>query len=258
MTYDSGDYPEAMQRGLVAAGWTDFPARQAAARRSGRLIGLGLGNYVEGTGRGPFESVSVRIGPSGRIVIATGATDQGQGTHTMLASLAAETFGVAPDTVQVIAGDTAASPLGHGSYASRQTVTAGSALHIAARAVADKAKAVASAMLEVSADDLEIVDGAVRVRGVPGMKKNLGEIAHALSGVAGFSLPAGVTYGICCGPIRLRWRTSSRLMFTRSAMRSSRRSMQNVPCGRPAPRLDVTGARLVRQAAKSRCSAGST
>src|SRR6185503_4065504 len=67
---------------------------------------------------------------------------------------------------------------------------------IAARAVADKAKLVASAMLEVAPDDLEIVDGEVRVRGVPGMKKSLGEIAHALSGVAGFSLPAGVTPGL--------------------------------------------------------------
>ena len=134
MTYDSGDYPESQRRALEAAGWSDFPARQEAARKQGRYIGLGLANYVEGTGRGPFESVSVRIGPSGTIVVATGATDQGQGTHTMLAQLAAETFGVAPDRVQVIAGDTAASPLGHGAYASRQAVTAGSALHIAVEA----------------------------------------------------------------------------------------------------------------------------
>ncbi len=196
MTYDSGDYLESQRRGLAAAGWSDFPARQETARKQGRFIGLGLSNYVEGTGRGPFESVSVRIGASGQIVVTTGATDQGQGTHTMLAQLAAETFGVAADRVQVIAGDTAASPLGHGSYASRQAVTAGNALHIAARMVADKAKQVASAMLEVSADDLELVDGEVRVRGVPGMKKSLGEIAHALSGVAGFALPPGVTPGL--------------------------------------------------------------
>ncbi len=196
MTYDSGDYPESQRRALAAAGWRDFPARQEAARRQGRFIGLGLSNYVEGTGRGPFESVSVRIGSSGAIVVTTGATDQGQGTHTMLAQLAAETFGVRADRVQVIAGDTAASPLGHGSYASRQAVTAGSALHLAATLVADKAKKVASAMLEVATDDLELVDGEVRVRGVPGLTKSLGEIAHAVSGVAGFALPAGVTPGL--------------------------------------------------------------
>ena len=141
MTYDSGDYPECQRRALAAAGWSDFPARQEAARQQGRFIGLGLANYVEGTGRGPFESVSVRIGPSGKIVVATGATAQGQGTHTMLAQLAAETFGVPLDRVQVIAGDTAASPLGLGAYASRQAVTAGNAVHIAAKLVADKAKA---------------------------------------------------------------------------------------------------------------------
>ena len=114
----------------------------------------------------------------------------------MLAQLAAETFGVAPERVQVIAGDTAASPLGHGAYASRQAVTAGSALHIAAGMVADKAKRWPPPCWKSRADDLELVDGEVRVRGVPGMKKSLGEIAHALSGVAGFSLPAGVTPGL--------------------------------------------------------------
>ena len=74
MTYDSGDYPECQRRALAAAGWTDFPARKAAARRQGRFIGIGVGNYVEGTGRGPFESAAIRIGASGKIVVTTGAT----------------------------------------------------------------------------------------------------------------------------------------------------------------------------------------
>ena len=196
MTYDSGDYPEAQRRALTAAGWADFPVRREAARKLGRLIGIGMANYVEGTGRGPFESAAVRIGPSGRIVVTSGATDQGQGTTTMLAQLAGETFGVDASTIQVIAGDTAASPLGHGSYASRQAVTAGNAVHQAARMVADKAKQVASSMLEVAPDDLELIGGEVRVRGVPELKRSLGEIANALGGVAGFSLPAGVSPGL--------------------------------------------------------------
>ena len=85
MTYDSGDYPESQRRALAAAGWADFPARQQAARDAGRFIGIGLANYVEATGRGPFESAALRIGPSGKIVVTTGATAQGQGTQTMLA-----------------------------------------------------------------------------------------------------------------------------------------------------------------------------
>jgi carbon-monoxide dehydrogenase large subunit len=196
MTYDSGDYFECQRRVLEAAGWSDFPARREAARRAGRLIGIGLSNYVEGTGRGPFESASVRIGPSGEIFVATGAAAQGQGTHTMLAQIAADTLGVSPDAIQVTAGDTAASPLGHGAYASRQAVTAGNALAMAARMVAEKAKQAAASMLEVAADDLELADGAVRVKGVAGLQRGLGEIANALAGVAGFSLPSNVTPGL--------------------------------------------------------------
>jgi len=196
MTYDSGDYVQCQRRVLEAAGWSDFPARRKAARRAGRLIGIGLSNYVEGTGRGPFESASVRIGPSGKVFVAAGAAAQGQGTRTMLAQLAADALGVHPDAIHVTTGDTGASPLGHGAYASRQAVTAGNALNIAARMVADKAKQAAAAMLEVSVDDLELADGAVRVKGVSGLQRGLGEIAHALAGIAGFSLPANVTPGL--------------------------------------------------------------
>jgi carbon-monoxide dehydrogenase large subunit len=196
MTYDSGDYVECQRRALTAADWTDFPARRDAARREGRYIGIGLANYVEGTGRGPFESADIRIGPSGKIVVATGAAAQGQGTHTMLAQLAAETLGVRPDAISVIAGDTGATPLGHGAYASRQAVTAGNATHLAARMVAEKARLAAASMLEAAPDDLELVDGAVRVKGVPDLQRSLGDIAQALSGVAGFSLPANVTPGL--------------------------------------------------------------
>ena len=196
MTYDSGDYVECQRRALAAAGWTDFPARREAARREGRHIGIGLANYVEGTGRGPFESAIIRVGPSGKIFVATGAAAQGQGTQTMLAQLAAEALGVRPDAIQVMAGDTGATPLGHGAYASRQAVTAGNAVHLAARMVAEKARQAASSMLEVGPDDLELVDGAVRVKGVPDLQRSLGDIAQALSGVAGFSLPANVTPGL--------------------------------------------------------------
>jgi len=196
MTYDSGDYAECQRRALAAAGWADFPSRHEAARREGRYIGIGLSNYVEGTGRGPFESGAIRIGPSGKIVISTGAAAQGQGTQTMLAQLAAETLGVRPDAISVIAGDTGATPLGHGAYASRQAVTAGNAVHLAARMVAEKARQAASSMLEVGPDDLELIDGAVRVKGAPDLQRSLADIAQALSGVAGFSLPANVTPGL--------------------------------------------------------------
>jgi carbon-monoxide dehydrogenase large subunit len=196
MTYDSGDYPESQRRALEAAGWSDFPARQEAARKQGRYIGLGLCNYVEGTGRGPFESASVRIGASGKVVVTTGATAQGQGITTMLAQLAAGVLGIDPEDIHVIDGDTAASPLGLGAFASRQAVNAGNAVHRAAMQVAEKAKQVAAVMLEASPDDLELVDGMVRVKGVPGLAKPLRHIADALSGKPGFALPGGLPPGL--------------------------------------------------------------
>jgi len=196
MTYDSGDYPECQRRALEAGGWTDFPARQAAARKEGRYLGIGLANYVEATGRGPFESAGLSIGGSGKIVVTTGASAQGQGTKSMLAQLVGDVLHVRPEDIDVIAGDTAGTAMGFGAFASRQTVTAGNAVHLAAVAVREKAIKAAAELLEASADDLELRDGAVQVKGVPEMRKTLAQIAHAIGGVPGFALPNGVTPGL--------------------------------------------------------------
>lgn len=196
MTYDSGDYPGCMAWALREAGWAEFEARRDAAHAEGRFIGLGLSNYVEATGRGPFESATLRIGPSGRIMVATGATDQGQGTHAMMAHLVADVLDVALEDIHVVDGDTAATDFGLGAFASRQAVTAGNAIHLAARQVADKARQAASHMMEVAAEDLEIKGGHVRVKGAPEMKKSLAEIAHALSGVPGFAMPGNMQPGL--------------------------------------------------------------
>jgi carbon-monoxide dehydrogenase large subunit len=196
MTYDSGDYPESQRRALEAAGWNDFPARQKATRAQGRYIGVGLCNYVEGTGRGPFESASARLGPSGKIVVTTGATAQGQGVKTMLAQLVSDVLRVDPEAIQVIDGDTAASPLGLGAFASRQAVTAGNAVHLAAKRVAEKAMIAAAAMLKVPLTDLVLENGRVRAKRMQGHELALGEIARALSGVPGLALPGNLAPGL--------------------------------------------------------------
>ena len=196
MEYDTGDYPQCQARALAAAGWSDFPARQAQALREGRHIGLGLANYVEATGRGPFESVAIRIGPSGQIVVATGATAQGQGVKTMVAQIVADVLGLSAHSIDVVTGDTAATPAGLGAYASRQAVTAGNAAHAAALLVAQKIRQAAAALLEAAPDDLELADGMVRVKGVPGHGKSLADIARALAGTPGFALPANLPPGL--------------------------------------------------------------
>jgi aerobic carbon-monoxide dehydrogenase large subunit len=197
--YDSGDYPACQADALAAAGWNEFPQRQAEARRQGRYIGLGLSHGVKGCGRGPFESGLVRISRTGRVTVFTGASAMGQGLGTALAQIAASQLGIDASKVGVVAGDTATVSLGLGGFASRQTVTAGSSVMLAARAVAEKAKKVASHLLEADANDLELKDGEVRVAGVPQMKVTLAEIARILQGAPGYGFPPGVDPGLEAG-----------------------------------------------------------
>ncbi len=194
--YDSGDYPGCQAEILSAAGWDDFPRRQAEARTRGRYIGIGLAHGIKGTGRGPFEFGNVRVSPTGHITVSTGAAPMGQGLATALAQICAEAFGVRAQDVTVIAGDTAAAPLGLGGFASRQTVTAGSSVQIAALAVAAKARKLASHMLEAAEEDLEIVDGEVRVVGAPQLAVKLGELARVLKGAPGYGFPPGIEPGL--------------------------------------------------------------
>jgi aerobic carbon-monoxide dehydrogenase large subunit len=194
--YDSGDYPGCQAEILAVANWDDFPRRQKDARAANRYIGIGLAHGIKGTGRGPFEFGNVRVSSTGRITVTTGAAPMGQGLATALAQICAEVFGVSADKITVVAGDTAAAPLGLGGFASRQTVTAGSSVQIAAQAVAAKARKLASHMLEAAEEDLEIVNGEVRVVGAPQLAVKLGELARVLKGAPGYGFPQGIDPGL--------------------------------------------------------------
>ena len=175
--YDSGDYPAGLAMALEMVGAGEFRRRQAEARRAGRYLGLGLGCYVEGTGIGPYEGAHVRIEPSGKVLVATGLTTQGQGHGTTFAQIAADALGCDPTDVAVVTGDTTKFNWGAGTYASRGLVTSGNAIHRAALQVRDKALRLAASLLEVSPDDLELADGRARVRGAPGKELMLGALA---------------------------------------------------------------------------------
>ena len=217
ITIDSGDFPHCQQMVLDAIDYANFPARQAKARAEGRHVGIGIGNGVKGTGRGPFESGIVRVGRSGRISVYTGAMPMGQGIRTALAQICAEQFNVAPADITVIAGDTAVIPHGQGGFASRQTITAGSAVHMASVAVREKVLSVAAHLLEASPQDLEIKDGQVSIAGTD-HRITLKTVAEAVSGVPGYPLPGGfepgleslqnfipsaLTYGIGCHAVEV-------------------------------------------------------
>ena len=193
---DSGDYPACQAEALARASWTDFPRRQHEARAGGRYLGIGLANYVEATGRGPYEQVCVRIGSSGKIEAATGATAMGQSTKTMIAQIVAEQLGGAMERVIVTAGDSDKISMGFGGFNSRQAVMAGSSAHVAAIKVREKVLLAASHLLEVDALDLDIQDDHVIVKGAAGMKISLGQIATTMAGAAGFTLPGGLAPGL--------------------------------------------------------------
>ncbi|MEX2453538.1 MAG: xanthine dehydrogenase family protein molybdopterin-binding subunit [Rhodospirillaceae bacterium] len=195
MTYDSGDYPKCQSEALRIADYDGFRARQAAARAEGRQIGIGIANYVEGTGLGPFEGATVRIQPSGRICIYTGGGDSGQGHWTTLAQVCADKFGVGIADIEVHKGDTGKIANGVGTFASRIAVNAGSSVHLASNEVREKAIKVAAHMLEAAEEDLDIENGRVVVKGSD-LSVGLAEIARAVQGMPGFSLPGGVEPGL--------------------------------------------------------------
>jgi carbon-monoxide dehydrogenase large subunit len=188
VTYDSGDYPTCQEKALEAADYAGFSERQRLAREKGRHIGIGIANSVEGTGLGPFESATIRVGSNGRVALYTGATPQGQGHKTTLAQIAADQLGIAPDQIDVVTADTAANAMGQGSYAARTAVNAGNSVHLAAIEVAAKMKRIAAEMMEAAADDLELADFHVRVKGVPELRRSFREIAIRSLGVPGFAM----------------------------------------------------------------------
>src|SRR5207248_4272880 len=139
IAYDGGDYPAALQKALAAIGGVAaFRERQRAARKAGRYLGLGIGCYVEGTGVGPFESAFVRIDPSGKIYVSSGACPQGQGMETIFSQVAADLWKVPPQDVVISLADTAAIAIGFGTMASRSTVTLSAAMHHASERLRDK------------------------------------------------------------------------------------------------------------------------
>jgi carbon-monoxide dehydrogenase large subunit len=177
--YDSGNFPELLRRARAIVDLEAFRRQQKREREAdGRLLGIGFALYVEGSGMGPFEGAVVRVLPSGRVQVATGACSQGQGHRTVYAQITAEALGVPFESVDVVGGDTATIAFGIGTIASRSTVTAGNAINQAALKVKARALTLASDLLEAAAEDLELVDGNVRINGVPDRAVPLAQLAQ--------------------------------------------------------------------------------
>ena len=197
IVYDSGDYPKALRRAIDELGGLEaIRTRQKKARAQGRYLGLGLGCYTEGTGVGPFEGATVKIDATGKIMVAVGACPQGQGHETVFAQVAADMWRVPIDDVYVTVADTAQVTQGYGTIASRSTVTASGAIGLASDKIKTKVLAIAGEMLETGVGDLELRDGGIGVKGVPGMHVTYREIARAAKPGWDNKRPPGIEAGL--------------------------------------------------------------
>ncbi|MFF7597727.1 aerobic carbon-monoxide dehydrogenase large subunit [Streptomyces mirabilis] len=199
--YDSGDYPRALRLAMDIAHYEDLRREQAEKRERGELMGIGVSFFTEAVGAGPrrhmdilglgmADGAELRVHPTGKAVLRISVQTQGQGHETTFAQIVAEELGIPPEDVEVVHGDTDQTPFGLGTYGSRSTPVSGAAAAMVARKVRERAKIVASAMLEVSPDDLEWEKGRWYVTGDPDQGRTMTEIA--LAAHSNLELPEGV------------------------------------------------------------------
>ncbi len=207
-TYDSGDYERALRMALERAGYDDLRREQAEGRARGELMGIGVSFFTEAVGAGPRRHMDMvglamndgavlRVSPSGTAQLGISVQTQGQGHETTFAQIVAHELGIPPEDVEVVHGDTDATPYGLGTYGSRSTPVSGAATALAARKVRERARIVASAMLEVAPEDLVWEPGPPSrwvVVGDPGQGATIPEIARAARGP--IDLPDGVEAGL--------------------------------------------------------------
>ena len=180
-TYDSGNYEGAADQGARAGRLRrpSGPSRSAGADAGGtKHLGIGISSYFEMCGLAPsrvlaslnysaggWEAATVRVLPTGKVQVVTGATPHGQGHETCWSMIVADKLGVDPDDVDVLHSDTAISPLGMDTYGSRSLAVGGVAIDMACDRVIDKARTIAAHQLEAAEDDLEFAGGAVHASG---------------------------------------------------------------------------------------------
>ena len=209
ISYEGASFVESLEAGLRAIGYERFRAEQARARVEGRRLGLGIAVYAEFTSpnskalawrgivRVPgFDSVTLRMDPSGKVRGYTSVTAMGQGIQTALAQLVADELGIDIADVTIEAGDSTLAPYGSGAFASRGAVVGGGAAILAARRVRDKVLTIAAAALEARSDDLTIDAGRIAVKGSPFRSITVADVARRAYMVSPAPLPDGVEPGL--------------------------------------------------------------
>jgi len=208
-TYDSGDYPKALEEALAAVEYDKLRREQEAARAEGRLVGIGIACYTEYTGMGSagfrrrgavevpgIEAATVTVDADATVRCALSFPTQGQGHATTIAQIVADRLGLALEDVRLQRVDTAESPRGSGTFASRGTVAMLGTAAVAADRVGDKLRALAAHRLEAAAPDVELAGGRAFVRGFPDRSIALAEITRIAYSPPRGGLPDGLAPGL--------------------------------------------------------------
>ena len=207
ITYDSGNYPAALDKAMKMADYPALRKKQADLRKKGEYLGIGLSTYAEICGLGPsqvagavgfggglWESAIVRFHPSGKVNVMVGVSPHGQGEETTFAQIVASELGVPVEDVVVLHGDTDQTPMGWGTYGSRTTAVGSGAIMGAVGKIKEKAKAVTAHLLEAAVEDVEYGDGKFFVKGSPDKAKTIQDVA-LMANVA-WNMPKGLEPGL--------------------------------------------------------------
>ncbi len=163
--YDSGDFSAHLKRAMDIGQWKDFPKRARAAKKQGLVRGIGLASYVEVCGTMGEETAKVQLDPNGDVAVLIGTQSTGQGHQTAYAQIVADQFGLAPERVHVLQGDTDRIATGLGTGGSASIPTGGVSVERATRELGQHLREIAAEALETSPGDLEISEGTIRIMG---------------------------------------------------------------------------------------------
>jgi carbon-monoxide dehydrogenase large subunit len=208
--YDTGSYLECIEKALVGSEYVAFRKQQTKDRlKDGKYRGIGICNMTEFTGMGALawrsrglarmsgvDSATLRVEPSGQIVVSVSHAAAGQGHLTTFAQVAADYLGADIADMRIMEGDTAVSPYGTNTFASRSAVTGGGAVIRAASKVAAKIRRMAAHLLSANEADIELRNGRAEVGGIAPRSMSFREIARVAYSQCDISLPPGEEYGL--------------------------------------------------------------
>ena len=192
VTYDSGNYQPTLDKALEIAGYQQLRQEQERLRQEGKYLGIGVTTYVEicgmapsqvlgavGAGAGGWESATVRVHPTGKVTVFSGASSHGQGHETAFAQIVGDGLGIPFEDVEVVHGDTAQVQFGIGTFGSRSAAVGGMAAVMSVNKVEEKAKKIAAFLLEAAEADLVFEGGKFFVKGTPGRDVSIQQVAFA-------------------------------------------------------------------------------